>query len=62
MSDKSITLESRFLSHLKPGDVVLADRGFTVSDDLAIYGAKLEIPAFTTGKQQLSQREVELSK
>ena len=36
MSDKSITLESRFLSHLKPGDVVLADRSFTVSDDLAI--------------------------
>ena len=62
VSDKSITLESRFLSHLKPGDVVLVDSSFTVSDDLAIYGAKLEIPAFTTGKQQLSQREVELSK
>ncbi len=26
------------------GDVVLADRGFTIEDDVAMCGAKLEIP------------------
>ena len=44
------------------GDLILTDRGFTVADDLALYGAKLEIPAFTRGKQQLSQKDIEYSK
>ena len=52
---------SNFFSYLEPGDV-LADRGFTIADDVAVHGAKLEIPAFTRGKKQLTQREVELSK
>ena len=62
VSDKAITQESAFLNLLEPGDVVLADRGFTVSEDIAIHGARLEIPAFTRGKKQLSQKEVESSK
>ena len=62
MSDKQLTLESNFFSYLEPGDVVLADRGFTIADDVAVNGAKLEIPAFTRGKKQLTQREFELSK
>ena len=62
MSDKQLTLESNFFSYLEPGDVVLADRGFTIADDVAVHGAKLEIPAFTRRKKQLIQREVELSK
>ena len=32
MSDKQLTLESNFFSYLEPGDVVLADRGFTIAD------------------------------
>ena len=47
MSDKQLTLESNFFSYLEPGDVVLADSGFTIADDVAVHGAKLEIPAFT---------------
>ena len=62
VSDKMLTQESGFLNHLEPGNVVLADRGFTIESDLAVYGAKLEIPSFTRGKSQLSQREVEYSK
>ena len=58
VSDKVITQESNFLHHLEQDDVVLADRGFTIADDLAIHGAKLEIPAFICGKSQLTQREV----
>ena len=61
VSDKQLTLESNFFSYLEPGDV-LADRGFTIADDVAVHGAKLEIPAFTRGEKQLTQREVELSK
>ena len=62
VSDKQLTQESSFLNYLDPGDVVLADRGFTVAEDIAIHGARLEIPPFTRGKDQLSQREVELAK
>ena len=32
-----------------------------MEEDLAIHGSKLEIPAFTRGKKQLSQKEVETS-
>lgn len=49
----------RLIDH---GDVILADRGFDISDNLTIYGARLEIPAFTRGKKQLSLQEVEYSK
>ncbi len=56
------TIVVHFLSLLEPGDVVLADRGFTLSEDIAIHGGTLEIPAFTRGKQQLSQEDAEKSK
>ena len=62
VSDKTLTQESQFLQLLEYGDVVLADRGFTVNDDIRLHGAKLEIPAFTRGKVQLTQRDVEVSK
>ena len=54
VSDKQLTQESDFFSYLEPGDVVLADCGFTIAD-VAVHGAKLEIPAFTRGKKQLTQ-------
>ena len=41
---------------------MLADHGFDIADDLALVGASLAIPAFTRGKPQLSQREVEISR
>ena len=59
VSDKVITQKSGFLDYISYGDVVMADRGFNISDDLAIRGAQLEIPAFTRGKKQLSMAEVE---
>ena len=42
-----------------PGDVVLADRGFNISDSVGMQQARLHIPAFTKGKTQLSAMEVE---
>lgn len=61
MSDRQITRDSGLLGKLVPGDVVLADRGFNMSDDFAIRGAKLIVPTFTKGKKQLSREEVENS-
>ena len=40
----------------------MADRGFNISDDLAVRGAHLTIPASTRGKKQLSGVEVEQSR
>ena len=62
VSDKNLTQECGFLNMFQQGDVVLADRGFTIEEDVALCGAKLEIPAFTRGKKQLSQYNVEKSK
>ena len=59
VSDKVITQQCRFLNLIDPGDVILAERGFNVHDDIAIRGGKLQIPAFTKGKKQLSREEVE---
>ena len=53
-TDRCITRNSGFLNLLEAGDVVLADRGFNISEDIALSGARLEIPAFTRGKKQLS--------
>ena len=59
VSDKNIMQASNFFSLLEPGDDVLADRKFTLADDLTIHGVRLEIPAFTRGKKQLLQEDVE---
>lgn len=56
-----LTAQSSFYHLLERGDVVLADRGFTIAEDMMVHGCKLEIPAFIKGKKQLSQREVEFS-
>ncbi|KAK2193200.1 hypothetical protein NP493_14g07075 [Ridgeia piscesae] len=61
-SDKVITQRSGFLDLINQGDLVLADRGFLIGEDLAARGATLVIPDFTRGKKQLSAREVERSR
>lgn len=51
-----------FLNFIKPGDVVLADRGFLIDDSLRIFRAKLVIPVFTKGKSQLHPLEIEATR
>ena len=46
---------------LEQGDIVLADQWFIVEEDVALHGARLKSLLFTRGKQQLSQREFEIS-
>lgn len=57
-SDRHITEHCGLLDNLLPGDVVLADRGFNVSESVGFYCAKLHVPAFTKGKKQLSAADV----
>ena len=52
-------LHDRWLRHCIPGDLVLADRGFTVHESVQFHQAKLNIPAFTKGKDQLDSVDVE---
>lgn len=56
---KHLTEHSGFLDKLLPGDLVLADRGFTVEDSVGLLCAELVTPPFTQGKKQLSRKEIE---
>ena len=49
-------MNSDFLRLLEYGDVVLADRGFDIADDIAVHGATLIIPSFTRGKNNSACR------
>ena len=40
VSDKFISEQSGFLEKMMPGDLVLADRGFTIEDSIGLYCAK----------------------
>lgn len=59
VSDKHITENCGILDNLLPGDIVLADRGFTVYEMVAMKYASLNIPAFTQGAKQLHPIEIE---
>ena len=61
MSDKVLTQECNFLRLLEPGDIILADRDFTIAEDIALFGTKLDIPASASSfyqreKSTLSKR------
>ena len=59
VSDKHFTVNGGFLSKLLQGDIVLADRGFDIDEDVARMQATLQIPAFTRGCVQLSPQDLE---
>ena len=42
VSDKEITLKSRFLDYLQHGECILVDCGFTTAEELAPCGATLK--------------------
>ena len=47
------------MKNLLPGDVVLADCGFTIEESVGLYCAELKIPEFTKGKTQLSMKSID---
>ena len=61
-SDKQITIEDELLDKLDYGEMVMTDRGFLITDDLAVRGITIAMPAFTKGKQQLARLDVEKSR
>ena len=62
VSDKEITIKCGILNLIERGDQVLADRGFTIEQEVATRGGILEIPSFTKGKSQLSAEDVDESR
>ena len=61
-SDVHITENCGVLQKLLPGDIVLADLGFTVQEAAGLYCAEVHIPPFTKGKMQLSKVEVDTAR
>ena len=61
-SDRHIVTKSRFLSYLMPGDQVLADRGFTIREELLVRGAELVMPPAAKGKAQMTAKDVASTK
>ena len=59
VSDVHLTENCGLLQKLSPGDMILADRGFTVQDSAGLYCAEVCIPPLTRGKKQLSKVEIE---
>ena len=59
VSDQHLTEHCGILDRLLPGDIILADRGFTVQDAAGLYCAEVKLPPFTKGKKQLSNCEVD---
>ena len=62
VSDVHLTENSGLLGKLSPGDMILADRGFTIQESAGMYCAEVRIPAFTKEKKQLSKVEIETAR
>ena len=62
MSDKLIVEQSNLLDYLLPGDVIVADRGFTCDEYARMAFAEVKIPPFTKGKKQLEKVQLDWSR
>ena len=57
ISDKEICEKSGFFNIIEKNDMILADRGFLIEEELRQRGAYLNIPPFMRGKKALSLKE-----
>lgn len=57
VSDKQLTKSCGILELCEPGDAIMADKGFLISDMTSAKGIKLIIPPFKT--KRFSRREIE---
>lgn len=62
MSDREITETSGICDMFQPGDICMADRGFTIQDLLLPQGCRLVIPPFTRKGRQFTIREATKTK
>ena len=58
ISDNELVSRSGFLGLLRPGDEIMADRGFTIEDSSTPLGVGLNIPPFLGRRQQMDAVEV----
>lgn len=61
-SDVNVTRESSFYDMCEPYDESMADRGFTIAQDLILRHCKLHIPPGRHGKEQFTKTEVNKTK
>lgn len=59
VSDANIVKHSHFLENLVPGDLILADKGFNIHDQMP-SGVQLNIPPFLINKTRFTSKEAEL--
>jgi len=59
-SDVAIVRHSKMLEMFVAGDLILADKGFTIHDQLPA-GVQLNLPPFLTGKKQFTAQEAKMS-
>jgi len=57
-SDNSIVEHSKVLQQFEAGDLILADKGFTIYDKLP-FGVSLNVPPFLSGKKHFTKAEAE---
>ncbi|KAI8484569.1 hypothetical protein Bbelb_376760 [Branchiostoma belcheri] len=57
-SDVFITRDSGFLELVEANDVIMADRGFPIQEDLLLRHATLEIPPAAQGNRQMTRDKV----
>lgn len=61
-SDVTLTRVSSFYDICEPYDEVMADRGFTIGEDLLLRHCKLHIPPGKRGQEQFTKAEVNKTK
>ena len=57
IDDVQMFRECRIMKHIRPHDVILADRGFTVQDLVNKLQADVKIPSFLKGRSSVSAAE-----
>ena len=62
ISEKHITKVSGLLDLLEPGDVVMADKGFLISDLLLPLQCTVVMPHFLSSKQQFTAEQAKHNK
>lgn len=62
ISDPVIVKKWGYLTHLDKGDLIMADTGFVIQDELASVEAKLTLPHFMNGKKQFTKEESDKKK
>lgn len=61
-SDKEISIKSGFIDQLEEGDVVLADKGFLIEEEVNAKNATLKNPCFVRNGNQLHPTEIETTR